>query len=458
MHFVRFFTCIASCFSVARAFSVTVGAPTQCDPLTISWTGGQEPFEILLTPNNEAYQNYSVPTSAFSNGKGSYSIPWLSLLAQTQFLLTMSDATGFGSGGTTDILTVGNQVGNTNCHAAVQPPPYTFSMNPNPSPPGYLVPQCSEIKFTANSNAAPVVPPITIVQLIPGGQSVVINSMEASYTLDALDVNVGTTLMYFVTDSMGVQCGASRFYTVSGSSDSSCLIKPPTSTAGMSVTATATTTLPPSPLHLVQTEMLLLSQARQAAAAARCLLHWSSSACACRVNGKRLAPWTFSLLPKVIRVSYTIQIQNTTSAIMVTFRQNPLSHTRQTPSTTIHDLLKPAENPVRHDQFVRCQLRSWRASLIIQPITTFATELQHRLSCLPGCSKFDHAIRLQPNGYIVSSHDIKLPNPIPCWLPSTHSTRQPITPSQCVYRKPHSQRTSHAVQSDTTSTPQFKRL
>ncbi|KAG2358523.1 hypothetical protein BDR07DRAFT_268133 [Suillus spraguei] len=145
---------------------------------------------------------------------------------------------------------------------------------------------CREINISVASGA---VPPITIVQLIPGGQSVVINSAETSYTLDA-DVNVGTTLMYFVNDSIGAQGGVSPFYTVSGSSDSSCLINPPTSTAGMSATATATARsrlrLRPSRLHrhLVQTEMLLLSQARQAAAG-RCLLHWSSSVCACGVNG-----------------------------------------------------------------------------------------------------------------------------------------------------------------------------
>jgi hypothetical protein len=50
MHFVRFFTYIALCFSVASAFSVTVGTPTQCDPLNISWTGERtsSTFYMLL--------------------------------------------------------------------------------------------------------------------------------------------------------------------------------------------------------------------------------------------------------------------------------------------------------------------------------------------------------------------------------------------------------------------------
>ncbi|KAG2358521.1 hypothetical protein BDR07DRAFT_268128 [Suillus spraguei] len=135
MHLVRFFTYIASCLSVARAFSVTVGTPTQCDPLTISWTGGQAPFEILLTPSDGTYKNYSVPTSAFSNGKGSYSISELSLSAQTPFLLTMSDATGFGSGGTTDILIVGNPIANNDCNLTTTHPSYDFTWyHPHPHP------------------------------------------------------------------------------------------------------------------------------------------------------------------------------------------------------------------------------------------------------------------------------------------------------------------------------------
>ncbi|KAG2075611.1 hypothetical protein BDR04DRAFT_1228565 [Suillus decipiens] len=241
MHLVRFFTYIASCLSVARAFSVTVGTPTQCDPLTISWTGGQEPYEILLTPYMEMYQNFSVPTSAFSNGKGSYSISQLLLSATTRFLLTMSDATGFGSGGTTDILTVGNPIENNDCNLAIttETPSYEFYLSPSPTPPGYSMPQCSNFVLTAPDAVAP----ITVVQLIPGGQPAMMNSVDTSYTL-VPDVNVGTTLMYFVNDSVGVQGGVSGFYKVSGSSDSSCLIpNVPSSTIGMSATATATTTL-----------------------------------------------------------------------------------------------------------------------------------------------------------------------------------------------------------------------
>ncbi|KAG2042713.1 hypothetical protein BDR03DRAFT_944072 [Suillus americanus] len=236
MHFVRFFAYIAPCLSVARAFSVTVGTPTQCDPLTVSWTGGQPPFEIILTPEYKMYQNYSVPASAFSNGKGSYSISQLMLSTETSFLLTMSDATGFGSGGTTNELLVGNQITNINCNTAVASPLFKFTFSPPPP----LI-QCSQLTIST-IEGSPVLP-ITIVQLIPGGQPTVFNSATSSYTFD-INVHAGTGLMYFVTDSTGAQGGVSTIEQVSGSSNASCLT--PSFTAGTSATATDTSTASPT--------------------------------------------------------------------------------------------------------------------------------------------------------------------------------------------------------------------
>ncbi|KAG2103135.1 uncharacterized protein F5147DRAFT_580703 [Suillus discolor] len=234
MHFVRFSTYIASCLSVTRAFSVTVGTPTQCDPLKISWTGGQAPFEIHLTPYLKPYQNASVPASAFKNGVGSYSIPQLTLSAGTTFLLTMSDAAGFGSGGTTNQLTVGNS-GNNDCNTQDLSPQYMFWLTPTPSP----MTQCSSAVAT---NGA--VLPITIAQLIPGGQPTVLYSNEDTFT-SSVNVTGGTSLLYFVTDSKGRQGGASGLQQVLGSSNFTCLsANSPSSTAGIS--ATATTTASPS--------------------------------------------------------------------------------------------------------------------------------------------------------------------------------------------------------------------
>ncbi|OJA13785.1 hypothetical protein AZE42_13020 [Rhizopogon vesiculosus] len=106
---------------------VTVGNPTQCDDLPVSWTGGQAPFQILVTAFDQPLRNIYVPASAFSNGKGSYSISQFPFTTGTQFLLTMSDNTGFGSGGTSTILTVGSPVANNNCNTTSPSQDFDFS-------------------------------------------------------------------------------------------------------------------------------------------------------------------------------------------------------------------------------------------------------------------------------------------------------------------------------------------
>ncbi|KAG1734070.1 uncharacterized protein EDB91DRAFT_1057111, partial [Suillus paluster] len=231
------FTCIVCCLSAVCAFSVTVGTPTQCDDLNISWTGGQAPFEILLTPTFEMLQNISVPASAFSNGKGSYLIPQLSLASGITFLLTMSDATAFGLGGTTNVLTVGAPVANNNCNTTVSSPPYTFELSPQP------LQQCSQFTVSGYSGA---VLPVTIVGLIPGGQSLVFNSVTSSSYTSVMDVSAESTLVFFIIDSQGRQGGASDLQPVSGSSNSSCLgANSPSSTAG-GISPTASPTSDPS--------------------------------------------------------------------------------------------------------------------------------------------------------------------------------------------------------------------
>ncbi|KAG2340100.1 hypothetical protein BDR05DRAFT_562568 [Suillus weaverae] len=232
-HYVRFFICIVLYLSMARAFSVTVGTPTQCDGLTVSWTGGQAPFTILLTPSMEMFQNISVPASAFTNGKGSYTIPSLTLAVGTHFLLTMSDATGFGSGGTTNELTVENAIAKNNCDIAGGPPPYTFNISQQ-----QLV-QCSPFSLTY----AGAILPVTIVQLIPGGKSVVFSSVNSETFTSVADVSAGTNLMFFVTDSVGRPGGISGFQQVLSASDASCLsANSPSSTSGMAATASPSST------------------------------------------------------------------------------------------------------------------------------------------------------------------------------------------------------------------------
>jgi len=211
--FLRSCTYITSFVSSVRAFSVTFGTPTQCDDFTVSWIGGEAPFEILLTPKFHPLYNISVPSSAFSNGQGSYSISQLQIPSGEQFLLTMSDATGFGSGGTTTLLTVGAPIAGNNCNTNGSQD-FTFQL------PSQLK-QCAVFNFTAYDGA---IQPITITGLIPGGTPVLLYPPIGSNYSWIATVREGTSLLFFITDSQSRQGGVSDIETVQDSTDASCLV------------------------------------------------------------------------------------------------------------------------------------------------------------------------------------------------------------------------------------------
>jgi len=73
-------------------------------------------------------RNISVPSTAFNNNQGSYQISPIPFTQDAKFLLTMSDATGFGTGGTSELLTVGAPVGSTSCNTSSPSLAYSFSL------------------------------------------------------------------------------------------------------------------------------------------------------------------------------------------------------------------------------------------------------------------------------------------------------------------------------------------
>lgn len=84
-----------------------------------------------MTQTSKAYaipRNISVPSTAFNNNQGSYQISPIPFTNGTKFLLTMSDATGFGTGGTSELLTVGTPVGSASCNTSNPALLYSFSL------------------------------------------------------------------------------------------------------------------------------------------------------------------------------------------------------------------------------------------------------------------------------------------------------------------------------------------
>ncbi|KAG6381116.1 hypothetical protein JVT61DRAFT_5514 [Boletus reticuloceps] len=228
------FLYLALYFSVALSFSVTVGSPpTQCGSLNVTWTGGRAPFEIVLIPVYNIPRNISVPSTAFSNNQGSYQISPIPFTRGKQFFLTMSDATGFGTGGISELLTVGEPVNGASCNTTNPTLAYSFSL---PS----SLQQCSSYIFNGYDGAVlPVTITVCLIEhsgssvtytsfasrgSVPGGDVFFLHppSTGTSFTWLA-DVAAGTTIVFSMTDAHGISGGSSDTQLVSLSDDASCL-------------------------------------------------------------------------------------------------------------------------------------------------------------------------------------------------------------------------------------------
>jgi len=212
----------------AHAFLFTVGTPTQCDVLAISWTDGTPPFQLLVTPVFGVSRNLSIPQDAFQNTQGSFSFQVVFAAGQ-KFLLTMSDATGFGSGGSTGLLVVGSSQGGT-CNVTSPAPAFDFELNS-------ALQQCRPYTISGYSAA---VQPVTFIGIVPGGTSVVLNLPLASGSFDwNADVVQGTSMIFLMVDAVGASGGSSDIKIVGASDDSGCLNNlSPSSTPAASTSST----------------------------------------------------------------------------------------------------------------------------------------------------------------------------------------------------------------------------
>ncbi|KAH9944293.1 uncharacterized protein BXZ73DRAFT_96784 [Epithele typhae] len=199
----------------AANFSFSYGAATQCDDFQISWTGGTVPFFMTIIPSFGTPKNISIPNSAFTSQQGKYSTT-LAYTAQQNLVVALSDASGFGSGGISPVITVGNSKSGNKCNTTDPGVDFTYSTDSALS-------QCRTYTFNQFSSA---VQPITITGFVPGGDSFVLNPPKGSTTFDWIaDIASGTSLAFFAVDSRGRQGGTTEFATVGLSDDKTCLDK-----------------------------------------------------------------------------------------------------------------------------------------------------------------------------------------------------------------------------------------
>ncbi|KAF8350129.1 hypothetical protein F5887DRAFT_943923 [Amanita rubescens] len=219
----------------ARAFNFTASTPTQCGDLVLNWQGGTPPFQLLLIPVYDVPRSINIPPSAFTNGIGSFSTQ-LQFPEGKQFLITISDAQGFGTGGVSDVLTVGAPQGK-NCGTNSPNPTFTYQFNS-------ALQQCSPLTVTGYAKG---VQPVTFYGVIPLGQTFTMQQPTGASSFNwTSDVAAGTSIVFFMVDAQGRQGGSSNITKVESSNDATCLdSSSPSSTSAHKSPTHATSTSTP---------------------------------------------------------------------------------------------------------------------------------------------------------------------------------------------------------------------
>ncbi|KAF8971399.1 hypothetical protein BDZ97DRAFT_1753221 [Flammula alnicola] len=249
LHFLAAVLSFFFAFPTVDAFTFSFGStPSQCDNLPLTWTGGTPPFQLLIVPIFGTPRNVSIPSSAFSNGQGSYPLQ-IPLPKGQQMVLTMSDATGFNAGGTSNVLTVQASQGGS-CNTTDPGVAFSFQLND-------ALQQCRPFTFSGYI-ASGATQPVTVAAIIPGGNVLTLFPPVGSdnFLWDAA-VARGTSMIFMMTDAQGRPGGSSDVRIVNSSDDNTCLVSnspsstanppSPATTASPSSTSSSATTTPSSP-------------------------------------------------------------------------------------------------------------------------------------------------------------------------------------------------------------------
>ncbi|KAI0361507.1 hypothetical protein OH77DRAFT_1433536 [Trametes cingulata] len=208
----------------AANFTFAYGAASECDDFQVSWTGGTPPFQLTVVVPYGTPRTLDIPADNFSNGKGTFAAT-LPVGAGKQIIAVMSDSTGFASGGISKVIPVGKSSGKNTCNSTDPGVDFTYEAND-------ALAQCrleysSDLSFRSYSftNYDKAVQPVTIVGVVPGGSSFVLNPPRGPSFEWIADVKAGTSIVFIMTDAQGRKGGSSQVYTVGLSDDATCLDK-----------------------------------------------------------------------------------------------------------------------------------------------------------------------------------------------------------------------------------------
>ncbi|KAH8099403.1 hypothetical protein BXZ70DRAFT_1009212 [Cristinia sonorae] len=199
----------------------------------------------LMSSSTSLYgtpRTVNVPDTSFSDGKGTFSTQ-LPFPEDQRFLVSMSDAAGFATGGSSNVMEVGAALQGDSCNTTDPGVDFFFRLDS-------ALTQCRVYTINGYEGA---VQPVKITGIIPGGAAFELLPPNGPASYDWLaNVKFGTSIVWLMTDSQGHTGGSSDVKLVGASDDGSCLSanSPSSFPAGPSQTSSAlpsATTTPPPP-------------------------------------------------------------------------------------------------------------------------------------------------------------------------------------------------------------------
>ncbi|KAG7448852.1 uncharacterized protein BT62DRAFT_929922 [Guyanagaster necrorhizus] len=228
--------------STAYSWSFT-STPAQCQNLTVSVSGsdGKGPYRILIVPfGSSPFANNTevrrILDQKFPSDSATEVTFQLNYPENSQFVAVVSDATGFGSGGTSVAAQVTSS-DDFSCYNASQDvsPDFVYSIEPSNQ-----IVQCQQTRIwwdPANVEGTP-----NFLGVIPGGESFTVPegtitevTSEGTGFSWTPSIRGGTTLLLVGGDDRGNGTAGSALFTVSSgtSNNSTCLTSDsPSSTPG----------------------------------------------------------------------------------------------------------------------------------------------------------------------------------------------------------------------------------
>lgn len=212
--------------------------PTQCGNVTlsISGSGGQPPYNLLIIPNGPSplpndVEVRTIQNIPFSGTSMSFK---LNYPENSSFVAVVSDQSGYGSGGASASVAV-QKSSDSSCYSISKPTKIAWDFNFDPT--GGLT-QCESVRLWWDPTL--VNGTVNFLGTIPGGTSFAVPPGSLSSVTGfgtgfnwTVDIAGGTNIILLGNDQGGIGIGGYSSVTIANTLDETCLNKnSPSSTAG----------------------------------------------------------------------------------------------------------------------------------------------------------------------------------------------------------------------------------